>query len=168
MTFEIECDASVNFNFSVEAVARSLVEASLDYVKCPYECELSLRVTDNEQIHMANREFRGIDSPTDVLSFPLIEYEEPGDFTIVDDDRESYFNLETNELMLGDIIISAEKVKEQAYEYGHSERREFGFLIVHSMLHLFGYDHMEDGQRKRMESLQEDILSHAGIFRTED
>ena len=78
---------------------------------------------------------------------------------------EDYYDLDTGELMLGDIIISVEKCKEQAKEYGHSELREYSFLIVHSMLHLFGYDHMEDDERLVMEEKQREILDKAGILR---
>lgn len=94
------------------------------------------------QIHEMNLEQRGIDRPTDVLSFPMIEYEEPGDFSVIDEESAEAFNPESGELMLGDIVISKEKVLSQAEEYGHLPKREYAFLIAHSMLHLFGYDHM--------------------------
>ena len=102
-----------------------------------------MTLTDNEGIHAINKEYRQIDRPTDVLSFPMLSYETPGDFSFLSDENEDDFNPDTGEVMLGDIIISVDKVKEQALEYGHSEKREFAFLITHSMLHLFGYDHME-------------------------
>ena len=84
--------------------------------------------------------YRQIDAPTDVLSFPMLSYEQAGDFSALEEDYEDNFNPDTGEIMLGDIVISVDRVREQAAAYGHSERREFAFLIVHSMLHLFGYD----------------------------
>nr|MCR4993149.1 rRNA maturation RNase YbeY [Lachnospiraceae bacterium] len=138
----------------------------LDYLKCPYEVQLNLTLTDNEGIHAINKEYRQIDRPTDVLSFPLVDYPEPNVFPgNLEEMAEDYFDLDTGELMLGDIIISVEKCKEQAKEYGHSELREYSFLIVHSMLHLFGYDHMEDDERLVMEEKQREILDKAGILR---
>ena len=111
-----------------------------------------------------NRQFRGIDRPTDVLSFPMVDYEEPGKFDFLEEAME-YFNPETGELMLGDIVISKEKVIAQAEEYGHSTQREYAFLIAHSMLHLFGYDHMEEDERAVMEQKQKEILEQLQILR---
>ena len=97
-------------------------------------------MTDAEEVHRLNLEFRGIDRTTDVLSFPGLDFEEPAAFE--DSIDEGCINPDNDCVMLGDIVINAEKVKEQAAEYGHSEMREFAFLIAHSMLHLCGYDHM--------------------------
>ena len=108
---------------------------------------------------------RGIDRPTDVLSFPMIEYDAPGDFSVIDEETGDAFNPETGELMLGDIVISKEKVLSQAEEYGHSPKREYAFLIAHSMLHLFGYDHMEEEERAEMEAHQRAIMEKVGIPR---
>ena len=115
-----------------------------------------MTLTDNEGIHEINRMYRQIDAPTDVLSFPMLSYEQAGDFSALEEDYEDNFNPDTGEIMLGDIVISVDRVREQAAAYGHSERREFAFLIVHSMLHLFGYDHMtpEDAE-KFIEKLKE-------------
>ena len=112
-----------------------------------------------------NREHRGIDRATDVLSFPMLEFGIPGDFTGIDEEMSDVFDPETGELMLGDIVISADKVMAQAEEYGHSPKREYAFLIAHSMLHLCGYDHMEDGERKEMEQKQREILEKINILR---
>ncbi len=112
-----------------------------------------------------NLEQRGIDRPTDVLSFPMIEYDAPGDFSVIDEETGDAFNPETGELMLGDIVISKEKVLSQAEEYGHSPKREYAFLIAHSMLHLFGYDHMEEEERAEMEAHQRAIMEKVGIPR---
>ena len=166
MNLLIEKETDDSFEFDYEEAAKSIIEQALDYLKCPYEVQLNLTLTDNEGIHAINKEYRQIDRPTDVLSFPLVDYPEPNVFPDdLEEMAEDYFDLDTGELMLGDIIISVEKCKEQAKEYGHSELREYSFLIVHSMLHLFGYDHMEDGERAVMEEKQREILDLAGISR---
>ncbi|MBQ5932945.1 MAG: rRNA maturation RNase YbeY [Lachnospiraceae bacterium] len=166
MNLLIEKETDDSFDFDYEEAAKSIIEQALDYLKCPYEVQLNLTLTDNEGIHAINKEYRQIDRPTDVLSFPLVDYTEPNVFPDnLEEMAEDYFDLDTGELMLGDIIISVEKCKEQAKEYGHSELREYSFLIVHSMLHLFGYDHMEDDERLVMEEKQREILDKAGILR---
>ena len=137
----------------------------MDYEECPYEAEVSVLLTDNDRIHELNREFRGIDRPTDVLSFPMCDYDTPGDFDWLGEHGDDCFHPESGELLLGDIVISVEKVREQAEAYGHSEKRELAFLVAHSMLHLFGYDHMEDEERKIMEAKQEEILKLKGYIR---
>lgn len=149
---------------SYEKLLESVVNAALDYAGCPYETELNILLTDNENIHKLNKEFRAVDRPTDVLSFPMLEYETPGDFDWLSDADEC-FNPETGELMLGDIVISLEMVVEQADKYGHSEKRELAFLTAHSMLHLFGYDHMTPDEASVMEAKQEEILNILGIKR---
>ena len=106
-----------------------------------------------------------IDRATDVLSFPLIDYTIPGNFDGLEDSRCDYFDLTTDELLLGDIVISIDKVYEQATEYNHSKTRELAFLVAHSMLHLSGYDHMEDDERRVMEEMQEKILTMKGYTR---
>ena len=166
MDLIIEKETEDSFDFDYEKAAESIIEQALDYLKCPYEVQVNLTLTDNKGIHEINKEYRQIDRPTDVLSFPLIDYEEPNVFPEnLEEAAEDYFDLDTGELMLGDIIISVEKCKEQAAEYGHSVLREYSFLIVHSILHLFGYDHMEDDERAVMEQKQREILDAAGISR---
>ena len=105
--------------------------------------------------------------PTDVLSFPMVDYVDPGDFSHLDTPlaKTKYFNLESGELLLGDIVISVDRAREQAKEYGHSLEREIAFLTAHSMLHLMGYDHMEEKERELMEQKQEKILQDLGITR---
>ena len=165
MTLILENESELNIDLDYESIAMEVIDASLDYVMCPYECVINIMLTDNDGIRRVNRQMRGLDQPTDVLSFPGIEFESEGDFTIVESDTASYFDSETGELMLGDIMISLEKVVEQAKEYNHSREREYAFLIAHSMLHLSGYDHMEDAERIRMEAMQEEILHRVGYTR---
>lgn len=165
MTIQIEYEAEKKLELPYEEIIRDIVEASLDYEECPYEAEVNVVLTDNEGIREINLEYRQIDAPTDVLSFPMVDYETESDFDHVEDAVEDYFNPETGELMLGDIIISVDKVEEQAAKYGHSETRELAFLVAHSMLHLCGYDHMEEEERSRMEQRQREILSGRGYER---
>lgn len=148
-----------------EATAELVIEAALNYIGCPYEAEINLLLTTDEDIQEMNRMFREMDKSTDVLSFPMLEYETPGDFSRFEEDSADAFNPESGELMLGDIVISKEKVLAQADAYGHSPRREFAFLIAHSMLHLFGYDHMEEDERTVMERKQREIMELVQIPR---
>ncbi|NLE25713.1 MAG: rRNA maturation RNase YbeY [Clostridiaceae bacterium] len=126
----------------------------------PYPCEASITLTDNESIKELNREHRGIDKATDVLSFPSIEYDngepqiQPGDM-----------DPDSGQIFLGDIIISVEKAFEQAQSFAHSVDRELTFLAVHGILHLLGYDHETENEEKLMFSIQENILNEMGLFR---
>lgn len=164
MTLNIEYETDIKLDLDYQPLIEKVVNASLDYVKCPYEIELNVILSDNAAIKEINNEYRSIDAPTDVLSFPFIEYSEPGDFSKVED-YDDNFHPETGELLFGDIIISVEKVMSQASEYGHSLERELAFLIAHSMLHLSGYDHMEENEREVMEQKQSEILDSLGITR---
>lgn len=168
MSFYLEKECEVSFDFDEEALAKQVVDYCLEYMKFPYEAEVNLTLTDNDGIWAINREFRQIDRPTDVLSFPMLSYETPGDFAFLEAEDEDNFNPDTGEALLGDIVISVDKVKEQAQSYGHSEKREFAFLIVHSMLHLFGFDHMEPEEAAVMENKQELILSGLHILRDKE
>lgn len=165
MTFNIEVETKKELGIDYKKITEDVINAVLDYEKCPYETEVNIILTDDEEIHKINKEYRDIDRPTDVLSFPMIEYDKPSDFSIVEESEEDYFNPETGELILGDIIISVDKVIEQAKNYDHCVTREFAFLIAHSMLHLCGYDHMESEEAEVMESKQEEILSGLNINR---
>lgn len=165
MSFFLEEEVEVNFEFNYQELAKKIVDFCLEYADFPYEAEVNLTLTDNEGIHAINKEFREIDSPTDVLSFPLLSYETPGDFSFLEEEDSNDFNPDTGEALLGDIVISIEKVVEQAESYGHSMEREYAFLITHSMLHLFGYDHMEEAEAKVMEEKQKDILNQMNILR---
>lgn len=164
MTIEIEKECDIELSFEPEPIISEVINEAVDYEECPYECSVSVILTDNEGIHQLNKEQRGIDAPTDVLSFPMIDYFEPGNFDFLEQD-EFAFEPESGELMLGDIVISLDKVKEQAVAYGHSEQRELAFLVAHSMLHLFGYDHMEEDERIIMEEKQEEILKNTNYTR---
>ena len=144
------------FPEELEAVMEKIALDSLKYEGFQEECEISISIVDNEEIHQINKQFRGIDRPTDVLSFPQLTFEE-GEIM----DRN-----ENGEVVLGDIIISLERAREQAEEYSHSLKREIAFLTAHSMLHLLGYDHLDEGpQKKQMRAREEAILAELGITR---
>lgn len=165
MSFILEEEVKVPFEFDYASLAKKVVNACLDYAGFPYEAEVNLTLTDNEGIHTINKEFRQIDRPTDVLSFPMLSYETAGEFAFLDDEDCDDFNPDTGEALLGDIVISVEKVLEQADNFGHSIEREYAFLITHSMLHLFGYDHMTEEEAAVMESKQTEILNELNILR---
>lgn len=165
MNLFIEEEGGVTLPFDTEETARLVVEAALELEKCPYEAEVNLLLTTDEEIHKMNLEFRQIDRPTDVLSFPMAEYDAPADFSCIDEESDDLFDPESGELMLGDIVISKDRVLSQAEQYGHSPKREYSFLIAHSMLHLFGYDHMEDEERLLMEERQRAIMQKINILR---
>jgi probable rRNA maturation factor len=165
MTINFDYEVEKQFDFDFEDMEKKVVEACLDYENCPYEVEVSILLTDNEQISQINQEFRGIASSTDVLSFPVVDYDIPGDFSHLEEEIADYFHPESGELLLGDIVISVDKAMAQAEEYGHSLMRELAFLTAHSMFHLFGYDHMEDEERRIMEEKQKEVLDKLQILR---
>ena len=139
----------------MEDVIRVIAADTLAYEGFSSECEVSVSVVDGAEIQTINRQFRGIDRVTDVLSFPQLTFAEgeiPG-------------KNENGEIVLGDIILCLQRAKEQAAEYGHSLKREIAFLTAHSMLHLLGYDHMTPQEEKVMFQKQEEILEKAGIPR---
>ena len=147
-----------------ESLAALVADAVLDAEKCPYEAQISLVLTDDAEIHRINREFRQIDRPTDVLSFPMIPFEKPADYTLLETD-EGLFDPDSGELILGDIMISVDRLHEQSREYGHSLKREYCFLVAHSVLHLLGYDHESPEEAAVMEEKQEAVLEGLGITR---
>lgn len=165
MTVTIERESDIPLPFSEQEVAEAVVTETLDYEDCPYEVQVNIILTNNDEIHQINMEHRGVDAPTDVLSFPMIEYAYPSDFTVLEAEGMDNFDPDTGELLLGDIVISVDKVIEQAEKYNHDVKREYAFLIAHSMLHLFGYDHMEELERETMEHKQEEILKRLNITR---
>ena len=146
---------------SINTAIEQVISKTLDFEGCDFDAEVSVTIVDAEEIREINREQRNIDAVTDVLSFPMLEFDENGN--IINSD----FDLDGDKLLLGDIVICAERAASQAKEYGHSFLREMAFLTVHSMLHLLGYDHIEAGLEKEMFARQEKILNLLGITRGE-
>ncbi len=169
MTFYVDKEAELfekdEADFLLDEIVGQVMQAVLEEEKCPYEAQMNLLLTDNEGIRHYNQEFRNIDNETDVLSFPGIPFRQEAGFEVAEEEVNSCFDPESGELMLGDIIISVEKVRSQAKEYGHSLKREFAFLLAHSLYHLCGYDHMLPEEAWRMEEKQEKILRKLGITR---
>ena len=139
----------IPLTYKTKMLVRNAIEETLDYEQYGNVCEVSVSFVDNAGIWELNKKFRGIDRPTDVLSFPLFDYEGESEEPPVD------------ELMgmLGDIVLSLEQAKAQAEEYGHSFEREVAFLTVHSMLHLLGYDHLDEGPQKRQMRQREEVIA---------
>ncbi len=164
MNIFLENEIDAIFSFDLEKVAEQLINAALDYEDFPFDISVEINIVNNEMIREINKQYRKIDKATDVLSFPMINYPASGDYSQLEDD-DSNFDPEDGTLILGNIVISADKVREQALEYNHSELREYSFLIVHSMLHLFGYDHEDEKDAEVMFLRQEAILEKCGITR---
>ncbi len=165
MQLYLENETEIEFDFNAQEVALLVMEKVLETEKCPFDTEVNLLITDNEGIREYNLSMRDIDKPTDVLSFPGLFFEEPSVFNIPPEERADFTNPENDCIILGDIIISADKVLSQAKEYGHSIKREFAFLVAHSMYHLCGYDHMTPNEAIVMEAKQESILKVLQITR---
>ncbi|MBR7082515.1 MAG: rRNA maturation RNase YbeY [Clostridia bacterium] len=147
---------AVKITAEIKKLLRNAIGTALEYEKFPSDAEVSVSFVTNDKIHELNREYRGVDRPTDVLSFPMLE----------GDADEGDIDIDSDSVVLGDIIISAEKAVEQAAAYGHSVERELAFLAVHSTLHLLGYDHeRSEEEEKDMFEKQEKILIAAGIPR---
>lgn len=169
MTINMDYETKIKLELDYQTIIESVIKEACDFIQCPYETEVNVILTDNAAIQEINKEQRKIDAPTDVLSFPMIEYETSGDFTFLEKEEDyctqDYFNPDSGELMLGDVVISVEKVVSQASEYGHSQKRELAFLAAHSMMHLFGYDHIKPHEAAVMEEKQQEILNRLGITR---
>lgn len=165
MTSYVENEAGLSFPFDEEALLSRVMEAVLGAENCPYEASVNLLITDGEGIREYNQNYRDTDAETDVLSFPNLDFETPGDFSGAEEHEADCFDPDSGELVLGDIILNAARVKSQAAEYGHSELREFAFLLSHSLFHLCGYDHMEEQEAAVMEEKQEAVLFGLGITR---
>lgn len=146
--FENNTNEEINYK-----LIEKVISEAFRYEGVNDNTEVSVTIVDNEEIRKINNKFRNIDRATDVLSFPLIDFDNE---SLPDDGSKIY---------LGDIIISIERAKEQAKEYGHSIDREIGFLTAHSMLHLLGYDHMVPEEEKEMFAKQEEILNNLGLRR---
>ncbi len=159
MTNLILNDAAAALPEPLLALLQCCVDKTLEAEEFPFSAEVSLSVTDNEGIRDLNRAQRQTDRVTDVLSFPMLTVED-GVLIVEDED------ILDGRVFLGDIVISLPRAEEQAAAYGHSLERELGFLTVHSMLHLLGYDH-EDGPRSESEMFkkQEDVLQSLQLFR---
>lgn len=140
-----------------EKLIKEVVSRVLEEEKVLSEVDVYITLTNNEKIHKINKEYRDVDRPTDVLSFPMYERDEIADLKNDTDDE--------IEKILGDIIVSVEKVREQAEEYGHSFERELAYLVTHGMLHLLGYDHMIEEEKAVMRKREEEILETLNITR---
>lgn len=165
MTIMIEEEIETSFDFDYRGVAEEAISFVLCHEEFPYEAEVTLTLTGNEAIRDLNRDYRQVDAPTDVLSFPMLDLSRAGDFSGLEMRPEENFNPDTGEALLGDIVISVPKVMEQAKAYGHAVKREFAFLIVHSVLHLLGYDHIIPEDAAFMEQKQANILKEMNILR---
>lgn len=151
---------AIELSEDISTTIKLCADKTLEYENCDFDAEISVTICDNREIQRINSEQRGIDKPTDVLSFPILEFD--GDGNVIDSD----FDMDGDYVVLGDIVISAEKAIEQAEEYGHSFKREIAFLTVHSMLHLLGYDHVtSEEDEKVMFKKQDEILAILGITR---
>lgn len=141
--------------FAIRNNIRRCIQATLDAEGVSAACEINVLVTNNEGIRIINRESRELDKPTDVLSFPMFQLEAgnpPQDWTEYEDPA-------TGLVPLGDMCISLERAVAQAEEFGHSTRREVGYLTIHSMLHLLGYDHLDEGEQKRQMRSREEAIA---------
>ena len=140
----------------IASIISKCIEATLKAENIPVPCEINVMITNDNGIHAINKASRDIDKPTDVLSFPMFELE-PGN---PPENWEAYLDIETGMCPLGDMCISLERAIAQAKEFGHSVRREVGYLTIHSMLHLLGYDHLDEGEmKKQMRGREESIAA---------
>lgn len=153
-------DAEVNIPPEVETQIRGSILAALEGERVDVPCIISVIVTNDTGIREANRANRGVDRPTDVLSFPMFELS-PGEKP-----QAEWADPDTDKVYLGEMMISLDRANAQAEEFGHSPEREVCYLAVHSVLHLLGYDHMDEGPMKaQMRAREEDILGKLGITR---
>ena len=159
VSFRNEQD-KIKVTFTLKRLIKKALKTGLSVMGWDSRVDISVMFTDNEGIRVLNREHREIDRETDVLSFPLIEYDEKGEYI-----ESSLDYSEKGNLCMGDIVLSLEKALAQAEEYGHSFQRETGFLTVHSLLHLMGYDHMTEEEEKEMFTFQKEILDKMGLKR---
>ena len=161
MEHEILIESELERDELWAGLLRETISAALVAEGVAVPCEVDVLLTDDEGIHQINLEQRGVDAPTDVLSFPMFEFT-PGQPPA----EEAEIDPETGLLPLGDMVVSMERARAQGEEYGHGTKRELAYLAVHSVLHLLGYDHMDDGpQKARMRAREEAILNQLGITR---
>lgn len=164
MKIWLENETETIFSFDLQETAKRVLYAVLEEENIKQDVEISVLLTDEQTIKEINSQFREIEKATDVLSFPAIDYAIPGQLpSVLTDDM---FSPETKDFILGDIVISVSHLISQAEAYGHSQLREYAFLLTHSLLHLLGYDHMEDKDRKIMENKQRIILEKLEILRS--
>ena len=142
-------------NVPVTRNIKRCVEATLDAEGVTALCEINILITDDIGIHGINKAARNIDRPTDVLSFPMFTFE-PG---VLPEDWREFMDPGTNAVPLGDMVISLERARAQAKEFGHSVKREVGYLTIHSMLHLLGYDHLDEGPMKKQMRAREEAIA---------
>ena len=163
MEHQIWVEEEVPAPAGLAARLEEAVNAALDAEGVDVPCVVEVCLTDDEAIHQTNLEMRGVDRPTDVLSFPMFELQ-PGEKP-----RAEWADPDTDRVLLGDMMISLERARAQAEEYGHSLEREICYLAVHSVLHLLGYDHLDEGPMKQqMRAREEAILGRLGITRGEE
>lgn len=155
----------VEVDEKLEGFIEKVVKSVLEHEGHENVYEVSISFVTNEEIADLNKEYRNIDSPTDVLSFPMMEFEEDTEEEVEEDGEEEEYEYFEEELPLGDIVISMEMAESQAEEYGHSFERELGFLLVHGMLHLLGFDHESERDEKLMFDRQEKVLEILNINR---
>ena len=141
--------------FVIKSIIRKCIHATLDAERISVPCEINVLITDDAGIQVVNRESRNLDKPTDVLSFPMFQLE-PGNPPT---DWVDYQDPDTGLVPLGDMCISLERAIAQAQEFGHSTRREVGYLTIHSMLHLLGYDHLDEGPMKKQMRGREEAIA---------
>ena len=164
MTVNVTNETTQQFEFSFNEIGEKVVREVLAYEEFPFEVCVDITLVGLEEIHELNLLNRGVDRPTDVLSFPMVAYPCAGDYSRVEENDDN-FDPDSGEVVLGDIVICLDKVSQQAEEYGHSRLREYAFLVCHSMLHLLGYDHEFPEEETQMYSKQEEILDRLGIRR---
>lgn len=143
--------------FFIESTIKKCIRKTLEILGVSAPCEINVLVTDDRGIHAINKASRNVDRPTDVLSFPMFQLTAG----VLPEDWSAYLDPETQMCPLGDMAISFERAVKQADEFGHSVRREIGYLTIHSVLHLLGYDHMDDGPQKKQMRTEEERIAAA-------
>ncbi|MGE4284192.1 MAG: rRNA maturation RNase YbeY [Clostridia bacterium] len=148
---------------NLESLISKSIKTVLEFEEFKKDVEVSVTLVNNEQIKEINKQYRAKNSVTDVLSFPMLNFDNNGN--VVEEYTAGDYNLDDKLLVLGDIVLSLERAAEQAEEYGHSFEREIGFLTVHSMFHLLGYDHAEESDAQEMRDKEEQVLHELSLTR---
>ena len=163
MTLLIDNQQSKTEDF--QSFFEEVLDKTLEFLNLQTQVEVSLLLVDNEEIQHLNRNYRGIDNATDVLSFPMLDLD-PSDKEDWLEELEGSVTADDQQVVLGDIVISVEKAEEQAKEYGHGVKRELGFLLIHGVLHLLGYDHEKgESEEQAMNAIQDEILEELSLLR---